>query len=507
MVDEKDDMVAYCPECGTEYEGHFNACPEDGAKLYHYRAAEKDEDPLIGTELDGRFRIERVLGEGGMGKVYRAVQLSVDRPVALKVLHRAVGKNKEFIQRFMREARVISGFNHPNIVTLVDFGQDPRQNLLYLVMEMLDGGDLAGLLERGRLRVELAVEIALQVCAALSEPHANDVVHRDLKPENLMLVVTSDGSLQVKVLDFGIAQAVEGDGKLTKTGMVYGTPKYMAPEQAQGAEMTGRTDIYALGIILFQMLVGQAPFDGDTAMQIALQQVQSPAPQVRDLLGPEDVPESLVLLVSDMLRKASDQRPASVLEVRDRLEAVQGELDNPRVRLAVDQPFDERFAPWMLEPVEISVVRSATPPGMRSTGPSDDSSTPANTEESARAVAPTEAAEALAQPTPEHRPDEKRVHTVAAESTPQTSPNKKTSVGKIITVLVLLVLVAGGVAAWLLSSEYEFAYEYAGPGSDDSEYVWPWSDEADRTVLNSGGEGAREPEAKAPKSQKASKSE
>lgn len=504
MVDEKEDMVAYCPECGTEYDGHFNACPEDGTKLYHYRAAAKDDDPLIGTEIDGRFRIERVLGEGGMGKVYRAVQLSVDRPVALKVLHRAVGKNREFIQRFLREARVISGFKHPNIVTLVDFGQDPRQDLLYLVMEMLDGGDLAGLLERGRLRVELAVEIALQVCAALSEPHASGVVHRDLKPENLMLVVTSDGSLQVKVLDFGIAQAVEGDTKLTKTGMVYGTPKYMAPEQAQGAEMTGRTDIYALGIILFQMLVGQAPFDGDTAMQIALHQVQSPAPQVRDLLGPEDVPESLVLLVSDMLRKAPEQRPDSVLEVRDRLEAVQNELQNSRVRLAVDQPFGERFSSWILEPVTVTALRSATPPAMRASGTSGaaGSDDPADT---ARAIAPTEAAEAVAPPTPEQRPDEQQVHTVAGESMSPSSSNKTSSKGKIIAVLVLLVLVAGGVAAWLLSADYELAYEYAGPGAENSEYVWPWSDEADRSALPI-DDGAEKTDPDESNSKKASKS-
>jgi serine/threonine protein kinase len=485
MVDEKDDMVAYCPECGTEYDGHFNACPEDGTKLYHYRAAEKDNDPLIGIEIDGRFRIERVLGEGGMGKVYRAVQLSVDRPVALKVLHRAVGKNKEFIQRFLREARVISGFKHPNIVTLVDFGQDPHHDLLYLVMEMLDGGDLAGLLERGRLRVALAVEIALQVCAALSEPHANGVVHRDLKPENLMLVVTSDGSLQVKVLDFGIAQAVGGDTKLTKTGMVYGTPKYMAPEQAKGAEMTGRTDIYALGIILFQMLVGQAPFDGDTAMQIALAQVQSPAPQVRDLLGPEDVPESLVHLVGDMLRKAPDQRPSSVLEVRDRLEAVQNELENARVRLDVDQAFDERFSPWILEPVTAAAVRSAST-GMRAPVPEATSSSSEPVDE-VRAVAPTEAAEVVV----EERPAEQDVHTMAADPVPANQAQGK-SKGKLVLALLVLVLAAGGVAAWLLSSEYELAYEYAGPGSENAEYVWPWSDEADLSVPVGEGDGPAE---------------
>lgn len=351
MADGTQSMVAYCAECGAEYDGSFSACPEDGAKLYHYSVDEQGDDALVGEVLDARFRIERVLGEGGMGKVYRAMQLSVDRPVALKVLHGNLSSDQSFIKRFLREARVVSNFQHPNIVSLVDFGQDSERNLLYLVMELLDGQDLDGLLGRGRFHPELALEIAAQVCAALSEPHANEVVHRDLKPDNLMLTVTSDGSLQVKVLDFGIAQAVDGDTKLTKTGMVFGTPQYMAPEQAAGAETSASTDIYALGIILYSMLVGRPPFDGETAMQIILHHMQSPVPDVREFAGLEGTPPSLAELVRDMVHKEPAERPATVLDVRDKLEAIMVEMGASRVRLDVHKPYDEMFAPWILEPI------------------------------------------------------------------------------------------------------------------------------------------------------------
>ncbi len=351
MADGKQSMVAYCAECGAEYDSSFSACPEDGAKLYHYSVDDQGDDALVGEVLDARFRIERVLGEGGMGKVYRAAQLSVDRPVALKVLHGNLSSDQSFIKRFLREARVVSNFQHPNIVSLVDFGQDAERNLLYLVMELLDGQDLDGLLDRGRFHPELALEIAAQVCAALSEPHANEVVHRDLKPDNLMLTVTSDGSLQVKVLDFGIAQAVDGDTKLTKTGMVFGTPQYMAPEQAAGAETSAATDIYALGIILYSMLVGRPPFDGETAMQIILHHMQSPVPDVREFAGLEGTPPSLAELVRDMVQKEPADRPATVLEVRDKLEAIMAEMGASRVRLDVHKPHDEMFAPWILEPI------------------------------------------------------------------------------------------------------------------------------------------------------------
>ncbi len=460
MAQQTQDTVAYCPECGAEYDPSFNACPEDGAKLYQYRAGERVDDPLLGEVIDERFRIEEVLGEGGMGKVYLAIQLSVDRPVALKVLHKAVGKNEDFIKRFLREARVISGFNHPNIVRLVDFGQDMEHDLLYLVMEMVEGTDLGGLLERGRLRVAMALEITAQVCAALSEPHAHQVVHRDLKPDNLMLGVTTDGSLQVKVLDFGIAQAADGNTKLTKTGMVHGTPKYMAPEQARGDEMSGRTDIYSLGIILFQMLVGHAPFSGDTAMQIVLQHVQTPAPDMRQFVGTDEVPDSLVRLVGEMIRKAPEQRPASVLEVRDRIEIIQRELDLPRVRLQVGASAEEMFEPWLLDPLDFHAGQPVVTPSPADGFFTDD----VEHIDAERALAETQSASA------------ESLGTADASQTPAPSaapPRRKSKLPLVLILLFVLVLLAGGaVVAFLLVAPQ---YEYIGPGSKDAEYVWPWS--------------------------------
>ena len=464
MAEQQEAMIAYCPECGAEYDSSFNACPEDGTRLYHIKDGQSEGDPLIGEVIDERFRIEQVLGAGGMGKVYRAMQLSVDRPVALKVLHRKVGSHQDFTKRFLREARVVSGFNHPNIVRLVDFGQDADLDLLYLVMELLDGGDLSGLLSRGRFKPALALEVAVQVCAALSEPHAADVVHRDLKPENLMVQITSDGSLQIKVLDFGIAKAAEGGTKLTKTGIVFGTPEYMAPEQAGGGEVSARTDIYALGIILYQMLVGNTPFGGDTAMQVMLQHMNTPAPKLGEVTSSDSVPDSLAELVDDMVTKAPEDRPETVLEVRDRLEAIQQERGLARVRLDTTSPFEEAFEPWLDKPVAAS---AAPADGAAETAVVDDSHTPPVAAD-VDAHGPTKAAS-----TADHSPQDSQAEVDTAVATPSSATRKARSRLPVIGAVLLVLIAAAAAALWVM-----LPVDYVGPGAEDAEYVWPWDEHA-----------------------------
>ncbi len=266
-------MKLYCPECQSVYEDISLAqCPVDDAKLFMVEVAV--EDPLIDAVIDGRFKIESKLGQGGMGAVYTGIQLSVGRKVAVKVLRDELSDRELALERFYRESKIISELTHPNIVRLVDFGQDRERDLLYLVMELVDGFNLGDMLERGRFKVAMALEVVYQVCGALTEPHARGVIHRDLKPDNLLVVPISDGTIQIKVLDFGIARALEGNAQLTATGMVCGTPQYMAPEQAQNQAIGPSTDLYALGVILYEMLSGAPPFHGQNSLQVMLQQIQ-----------------------------------------------------------------------------------------------------------------------------------------------------------------------------------------------------------------------------------------
>ena len=346
-------MKLYCPECETRYEGdEYQNCPADGARLFRLDSDDDKGDPLVGKIIDDRFRIEDLIGAGGMGAVYRAVQLSVNRDVALKVLRAELADEEVALERFYREAKVVSDLSHPNIVRLVDFGRDDQHSLLYLVMEMVKGMDLGDLLKRGRLTPNLALEIIYQTCGALTEPHARGIVHRDLKPENLIIVPISDGTFQVKVLDFGIARALEGGAtQLTKTGMICGTPSYMSPEQAQNDDMDGRTDLYALGVILFEMLTGQPPFSGDTSLQVLLNHIRKPAPDLGQLIPSELVAGPICELVGDLLAKHPEHRPRSARAVRDRVDAIRRQLQLEPVRLKADATGEEAFDGWIHRPL------------------------------------------------------------------------------------------------------------------------------------------------------------
>ncbi len=341
-------MKLYCPECKTIYEDEeFESCPEDGARLFTLET--EIDDPLLDATIDGRFRIDSRIGQGGMGSVYCGTQLSVGRQVAIKVLRDELLDREVALERFWRESKIISELTHPNIVRLIDFGQDRERDLLYLAMELVDGFNLGDLLERGRLRIAMALEIVYQVCGALTEPHARDVIHRDLKPDNLLLVPVSDGTVQVKVLDFGIARAMEANTQLTATGMVCGTPQYMAPEQAQNQSLGPPTDLYALGIILYEMLCGIPPFTGNNSLQIMLQQIQTVPAPISQYLPPSALPDQIEDLVKDMLTKQPSGRPQSAREVRDRIDVIRRAYDIDPVRLDPDVARDVMFDDWILE--------------------------------------------------------------------------------------------------------------------------------------------------------------
>ena len=240
-------------------------------------------DRLIGVTIDGKYRIESKLGEGGMGAVYCATRLLIGDVVAIKVLHTDQVADQQAVERFRREAQAAARLKHPNVVTIHDFGVTNR-NLAYLVMEMVEGESLRSIIkQQGPLTPPATAAIASQVCAALEEAHRRHIVHRDLKPDNIVVAATPAG-LRVKVLDFGIAKLrdlpVTADS-LTQTGTVIGTPRYMSPEQCMGEELDGRSDIYGLGVILYEMLSGVVPFNSPSLTALIMQQVTQAPPSLR----------------------------------------------------------------------------------------------------------------------------------------------------------------------------------------------------------------------------------
>jgi serine/threonine protein kinase len=235
---------------------------------------------LVGVVLDGSYRIESLLGEGGMGAVYRATQLRLDKPVAVKVMARELAANQEALERFRREARVTSGLGHPNIVQVFDFSATPTGEPFF-VLEFLEGEDLDHRLRRvGRLPISDVVHVVKQVASALAATHAKGIVHRDLKPGNIYLLDIAGTKDFVKVLDFGISKVRSASTKLTRTSSIMGTPNYMSPEQARGQidDIDERTDQWALGCIAWECLAGRGPFVGENVPSILFQIVHEPPP-------------------------------------------------------------------------------------------------------------------------------------------------------------------------------------------------------------------------------------
>ena len=279
-----------CPTCGTEYPLSERFCPRDGTAL---RATAAGAD-LMGTIIADRYHIIKKLGEGGMGTVYLAEHVKMGRKSALKVMNPGTNQDADAIARFNREASNASRLNHPNICAIYDFGETP-DGLIYLAMEFIEGQALSSLVEKaGALPPARAASIIHQSADALQVAHDAGIVHRDLKPDNIMIAKNRDGSDLAKVVDFGIAKAHNSDAqKVTKTGLVVGTPEYMSPEQLSGDKLDGRSDIYSLALVAFNCLTGKLPFPGETAQEAMIarliEQPKSLAEMKPDVAWPEDV--------------------------------------------------------------------------------------------------------------------------------------------------------------------------------------------------------------------------
>ena len=307
-----------CPSCKAEYGSGEVFCPVDGTRLSSpsqmTTGPVNPHDPLIGRTLGERYKIIRSIGEGGMGIVYEAMHVVIEKKVALKVLRDDFSKRPEVVERFRQEAKSASRIGHEHIVDISDFGETPRGQS-YFVMEYLEGEDLANVLAReGTLAPERAAHIVIQCAKALGAAHAKGIVHRDMKPENIFLVSRQDQPDFVKIVDFGIAKMsdIETEGapgrKLTKTGMIFGTPEYMSPEQAAGKPLDHRVDVYALGVILFECLTGRVPFVGDTFMGILTQHMFEQPPTRRAVHPHVACSEELEMVVRQALTKNPDER-------------------------------------------------------------------------------------------------------------------------------------------------------------------------------------------------------
>ncbi len=266
-----------------------------------------NEPNMVGTILDGRFRIDEFIGAGGMGAVYQATQLNVNRKVAVKLI-RVDEVAAVQAQRFEREARIMATFTHPNIVQFYDLGRTP-DDVIFIVMEFIDGVPLGKLLREGRMSVDVCIDIGEQLFGALHEAHSRGIVHRDIKPDNMLLSAGTSGELRLKVLDFGLAHRSD-DVRLTQAGRVSGTPYYIAPEMARGQAVSFKSDLYSAGVVLYEMLTGKPPFSGQS-MQVMFKHVNDSPPTLSHWVEQGLLPQRLVELIMAMLEKDPSDRPES----------------------------------------------------------------------------------------------------------------------------------------------------------------------------------------------------
>jgi tRNA A-37 threonylcarbamoyl transferase component Bud32 len=293
-----------CPKCGERFPSDFRVCPRDAVGLEEIDAAV--DDPYVGSTLNDTYRVDGLIAEGGMGRVYEARHVRLGRMTAVKILHRALVTDAELVRRFRREAEIAGAIDHPNVVQILDM-HTTADGVPYIVAERLVGEDLGQRLDRdGRLSIADTAHILRQACSVLTAVHARGVVHRDLKPNNLFLV-GEPAHPTVKLIDFGIAKLhAPGDATATRTDVVMGTPAFMAPEQARGSNVDGRADIYAIGAIAYRCVTGRAPYDmEDSAAALHAVLVAEP-PRPRDIAP--DIPEDFEMVLQKAMARLPQER-------------------------------------------------------------------------------------------------------------------------------------------------------------------------------------------------------
>jgi serine/threonine protein kinase len=322
-----------CPACAQQFSGgDTRFCPFDGESLIE-SSHDVKKDPLLGVVVDERYEIVEVLGEGGMGTVYRVRHRTLERALALKALRRDLASDKDLPQRFIQEAKAAAAVDHPNVVQITDFGTlDTGQP--YFVMELLEGEPLSRVMSDGTLTVDRVLKIAMQVAEALAAAHEAGVVHRDLKPDNIQVRRVGHTDV-VKVLDFGLAK-IAGASRLTRAGIVYGTPHYMSPEQASGDPSDHRVDIYALGVVMYEMLTSHLPFEADSFTGVLAKHMYM-EPALPSSLRP-DIRPGVDAIVMRCLAKQPAERHATM---GDLLLDLKNEQQQPSLLPPAEVPSEE----------------------------------------------------------------------------------------------------------------------------------------------------------------------
>lgn len=305
-----------CWQCGRAFPGSTQVCPFDGTRLIAL-TIDEDYDPLLGQIIDDAYKLEARLGEGGMGTVYRCMDLNGSKQVAMKVLKADYLRDENIRRRFMDEARIIANLKHPNAVSMFDFGQMPDGNF-YMIMELLQGESLAERLSYKFLSYKEILEIIPPMCEVLDEAHSMGIVHRDIKPENIYIQIDDDAIETPRLLDFGVAKQLENES-FTRTGTLWGTPAYMSPEQARGDEVGAAADIYAIGIILYELIGGNLPFFASSQMGYAIKHMNEHPRSLLTMPGMQSVPKALDDLVLSTLAKNPADRPESMAELAQAL--------------------------------------------------------------------------------------------------------------------------------------------------------------------------------------------
>lgn len=361
-----------CPTCFAHYSDDVKSCAKDGVALVPDSTfAHVDRDLAEGTVV-GEYTIEKKLGEGGFGAVYRAVHPLIGKNAAVKILSREFSANPQMVSRFVAEARAVNQIRHRNIIDIFSFGQlaDGRQ---YYIMELLDGSTFDQYLKaRGKLTLADAMPILRGVARALDAAHAKGILHRDLKPENIFLVIDEEGRIEPKLLDFGLVKLISksggkndasdsGGSHKTKTGTPMGTPYYMSPEQSRGHEVDARTDVYSFGAMVFETLTGTMPYDGGSTIDILMQHMNAPIPNA----SAHGVPIALDQPIAKMLAKSAADRPASVGEALAALQLAAG-LPVDSARVVKHEPsdplsLDERANARTVMAPDTSVKPAVTP--------------------------------------------------------------------------------------------------------------------------------------------------
>jgi serine/threonine-protein kinase len=360
-------------------------------------------DPYVGQEILGQFRIIERIGQGGMGSVYKAEQPSMDRLVAVKILHPRLAARPDLVTRFKREARAMSRLTHPNTVRVYLYGEMDQGGALYIVMEFLDGADLMRVLRRqGPSDVRRAARIMVQVCGALEEAHNQAIVHRDLKPENIIL--TTQGGIPdfPKVLDFGLAKIRDlpthqvGGPILTQEGMVFGTPEFMSPEQAQGHELDRRTDIYSLGIIMYEMLTGKLPFKVQNPVEYVAHHIRTPPIPIHERAPERNFDPRVWTIIARAIQKKPEHRYQTAVEFAESLaQLADGDgsalrltpglaipvLSTPPVAPAPASPKPASAPPKPAPAPEVKTVRIVTPAPVQARSKPAEAPKPAPAEE------------------------------------------------------------------------------------------------------------------------------